>query len=58
MIVRTTEAITGTERDIASEDGQWRSKRIFLGGDKVGFSFHETTIAAGSSWEYSRPTSA
>jgi hypothetical protein len=44
MIVRTTEAITGTERDIASEDGQWRSKRIVLGGDRVGFSFHETTI--------------
>ncbi|AMY18413.1 ectoine synthase [Rhodococcus kroppenstedtii] len=44
MIVRTTDEITGTERDIASEDGQWRSKRIVLGGDRVGFSFHETTI--------------
>ena len=48
MIVRTTEGITGTDRDIASEDGQWVSKRIVLGGDKVGFSFHETTIAAGT----------
>ncbi|MFC8529320.1 ectoine synthase [Nocardia sp. NPDC057227] len=46
MIVRTTEEITGTERDVAGEG--WRSKRIVLGGDGVGFSFHETTIEAGS----------
>jgi L-ectoine synthase len=48
MIVRTTAEITGTDRDVASEDGNWTSKRIVLGGDGVGFSFHETTIAAGS----------
>ena len=48
MIVRTTDEITGTERDVTSPDGAWRSKRIVLGGDKVGFSFHETTIKAGS----------
>ncbi|MEZ5211888.1 ectoine synthase [Gordonia sp. (in: high G+C Gram-positive bacteria)] len=46
MIVRTTAEITGTERDVA--DGHWRSKRIVLGGDGVGFSFHETTIEPGS----------
>ena len=46
MIVRTTEEITGTDRDVAA--GHWRSKRIVLGGDRVGFSFHETTIKAGS----------
>ncbi|WP_067658102.1 ectoine synthase [Nocardia harenae] len=46
MIVRTTQEITGTERDVAGEG--WRSKRIVLGGDGVGFSFHETTIEAGS----------
>ncbi|MEU1980733.1 ectoine synthase [Nocardia sp. NPDC019395] len=46
MIVRTTEEITGTDRDIVA-DG-WRSKRIVLGGDLVGFSFHETTIDAGT----------
>ncbi|GAC58830.1 L-ectoine synthase [Gordonia hirsuta DSM 44140 = NBRC 16056] len=46
MIVRTTDEITGTERDVA--DGHWRSKRIVLGGDRVGFSFHETTIEPGS----------
>src|SRR5690606_32541679 len=46
MIVRTTAEITGTERDVAGEG--WRSKRIVLGGDGVGFSFHETTIQAGT----------
>lgn len=52
MIVRTTAEITGTERDIASENGNWRSKRIVLGGDGVGFSFHETTIEAGTVNEF------
>ncbi|AVH23461.1 ectoine synthase [Nocardia cyriacigeorgica] len=46
MIVRTTEEITGTDRDVAGTG--WRSKRIVLGGDRVGFSFHETTIEAGT----------
>lgn len=46
MIVRTTTEITGTDRDVQA-DG-WRSKRIVLGGDLVGFSFHETTIDAGT----------
>ncbi|WP_279105802.1 ectoine synthase [Gordonia paraffinivorans] len=52
MIVRTTEEITGTERDVADPKGNWRSKRIVLGGDGVGFSFHETTIDAGSVNEF------
>lgn len=50
MIVRTTEEITGTERDVS--DGGWRSKRIVLAGDGVGFSFHETTINTGSVCEF------
>ncbi|CAN5638000.1 ectoine synthase [soil metagenome] len=50
MIVRTTEQITGTERDVA--DGAWRSKRIILSDDGVGFSFHETTIEANSVSEF------
>ncbi|CRZ13877.1 ectoine synthase [Mycolicibacterium neworleansense] len=50
MIVRTTAEITGTDRDVA--DGTWRSKRIILAGDGVGFSFHETTIEAGSVNEF------
>ncbi|GAA1480397.1 ectoine synthase [Gordonia sinesedis] len=52
MIVRTTAEITDTERDVADPKGNWRSKRIVLGGDRVGFSFHETTIKAGSVNEF------
>lgn len=50
MIVRTTAEITGTDRDVAA--GAWRSKRIILAGDGVGFSFHETTIEASSVSEF------
>ena len=46
MIVRTVEEVTGTERDVA--DGHWRSRRLVLAGDRVGFSVHETVIEAGS----------
>jgi L-ectoine synthase len=52
VIVRTIDEITDTDRDITSADGNWRSKRIVLAGDGVGFSFHETTIAAGSVNEF------
>lgn len=52
MIVRTTAEITGTDRDVVAENGNWRSKRIVLGGDRVGFSFHETTIKAGTVNEF------
>ena len=48
MIVRTTQEITGTDREVADPKGNWVSKRIVLGGDGVGFSFHETTIKAGT----------
>jgi L-ectoine synthase len=52
MIVRTTDEITDTDRDVTSADGNWRSKRIVLADDRVGFSFHETTLAAGSVNEF------
>lgn len=44
MIVRTVEETTDTEGDVQTEN--WRSKRIVLSGDGVGFSMHETTIDA------------
>ncbi|MCV7059179.1 ectoine synthase [Mycolicibacterium gilvum] len=50
MIVRTTDEITGTHRDVAAAN--WRSKRIVLADDAVGFSFHETTIDADSVSEF------
>jgi L-ectoine synthase len=46
MIVRTLDGISGTERDVRTE--HWRSRRILLAGDGVGFSLHETVIDAGS----------
>lgn len=52
MIVRTTAEITDTERDVHSTDGNWRSKRIVLAGDRVGFSFHETTIEPATTNEF------
>ena len=46
MIVRTFDEITGTDRDVQTE--HWRSKRIVLARDGVGFSLHETVLDAGS----------
>jgi L-ectoine synthase len=46
MIVRTINEITDTDADIKTEN--WRSKRIILAKEQVGFSVHETTLYAGT----------
>ncbi|MDF2232321.1 ectoine synthase [Albimonas sp. CAU 1670] len=46
MIVRDLNKAIGTEREAAAE--QWRSIRLLLADDKMGFSFHITIIEAGS----------
>lgn len=46
MIVRTLAEIEDTERDIQTPN--WRSKRIVLAKEQVGFSVHETTLYAGT----------
>lgn len=46
MIVRTLDEITSTDRDVSAET--WRSKRLLLAADGMGFSFHETRIFAGT----------
>ncbi|HKN51033.1 MAG TPA: ectoine synthase [Amycolatopsis sp.] len=46
MLVRTLDEITDTESDIKTPN--WRSKRIVLAKEGVGFSVHETTIYAGT----------
>lgn len=46
MIVRTLEGIVGTERDV--EAPTWRSRRLVLADDRVGFSLHDTIIEAGT----------
>jgi Ectoine synthase. len=48
MIVRTLSEIIGTVRDVRAENGNWVSRRLLLKDDGMGFSFHETTIFAGT----------
>lgn len=46
MIVRTLADCEKTERRVESETGTWESTRMLLKDDKMGFSFHITTIYA------------
>lgn len=46
MIVTHLNDLDDTDRDVKSEN--WRSRRIVLGKEKVGFSFHDTVIYAGT----------
>ncbi len=46
MIVRNIRDIDGTEDDVVTDT--WRSKRIILKKDGMGYSVHETTIFAGT----------
>ena len=48
MIVKTLDDMIGTEDDIQSETGTWVSRRMLLKKDGMGFSFHDTTIFAGT----------
>jgi L-ectoine synthase len=49
MIVRSLEDVTGTDRDV-NGDG-WRSRRLLLASDGMGFSLHDTTVEAGAELE-------
>lgn len=46
MLVRSLEEVEGTDNDVQTPN--WQSKRILLSKDGAGFSFHETTLQAGS----------
>ena len=46
MIVRKLEDIVGTDRDVSAET--WRSRRLLLAADGMGFSMHDTLIRAGT----------
>ncbi|HEV7649101.1 MAG TPA: ectoine synthase [Actinophytocola sp.] len=46
MLVRSVEDLDDTDRDIKTPN--WRSKRIVLAKEGVGFSVHETTLYAGT----------
>lgn len=46
VIVRSIDDITDTDRDVQTET--WRSRRIVLAEERVGFSLHETVLYAGT----------
>jgi L-ectoine synthase len=46
VIVRTLEIARKTQRRVVSDT--WESTRLLLAGDNMGFSFHITTIYAGT----------
>ncbi|GAB3483682.1 ectoine synthase [Nocardiopsis coralliicola] len=46
MIVRSLKDVDDTDADIKTET--WRSRRVVLAKDGVGFSFHETVLYAGT----------
>ncbi len=48
MIVRRLDEIIGSDRDIAAANGNWASRRLLLRHEDMGFSFHDTTIFAGT----------
>jgi L-ectoine synthase len=49
VIVRSLDEVVGTERDVAGEG--WRSRRILLRDDGMGFSLHDTVVEAGAELE-------
>ena len=46
MYVVNRDDLNDTDRDVKSET--WRSRRMVLGKERVGFSFHDTVIYAGT----------
>ena len=46
MIIRSVEEIAGTPRDVSGEG--WRSRRLLVSDDGMGFSLSETSVAAGA----------
>lgn len=46
MILRSLEDLKGTPVDVTTE-GKWNSVRMLVAADRMGFSFHITTIFAG-----------
>ena len=48
MIIRKLDEINGSNRDVAAENGNWRSRRLLLAKDGMGFSMHDTLIYGGT----------
>lgn len=52
MKITYVEDLDGTDRDVTPADGNWRSRRIVLAKEGVGFSFHETILYAGTESDF------
>src|SRR3989338_1839226 len=48
MIIRSLDEIKGTDREVESAERSWISRRLLLKTDGLGFSFHNTTVFAGT----------
>lgn len=48
MIVRTLNDLLGTDNEVKATTGTWTSRRLLLAKDRMGFSFHDTLIHAGT----------
>ncbi len=48
MIIRKLDEINGSDRDVTAENGNWRSRRLLLAKDGMGFSMHDTLIYGGT----------
>lgn len=46
MFISSISATIGTDRDVQGEG--WKSRRVILAGDGMGYSVHETTVDAGT----------
>jgi L-ectoine synthase len=46
MIVRTVQEVLGTERDVSGPG--WRSRRLILRDDGMGYSLHDTVVQQGT----------
>ena len=51
MIVRNLSDAKKSKRRVVSPDGNWESTRLLLKEDKMGFSFHITTIYEGADFQ-------
>lgn len=50
MLIKKLSNIRSTERDV--KDKGWRSLRLLLASDGMGFSFHITLLKAGGEWNF------
>ena len=47
MLIKKLDEVSGSDRDVGSVELGWRSRRLLLEGDKMGFSLHDTLIYPG-----------